>query len=68
MNNGHNGVGVDEVMDSSSGNQQTRSGGGGGVLYPMSFSQPLVTLYPLSNYTFGTKEPLFERDTNISQR
>ena len=34
----------------------------------MSFSQPLVTLYPLSNYTFGTKEPLFEKDTNISQR
>ena len=68
MNNGLNGVGVDDAMDSSSGNQQTRSGGGGGVLYPMSFSQPLVTLYPLSNYTFGTKEPLFERDTNISQR
>ncbi|XP_075261811.1 cleavage and polyadenylation specificity factor subunit 5-like [Convolutriloba macropyga] len=39
-----------------------------GVVYPVSFSQPVVTLYPLANYTFGTKEPLFERDTNISQR
>ncbi|XP_075246416.1 cleavage and polyadenylation specificity factor subunit 5-like [Convolutriloba macropyga] len=26
------------------------------------------TLYPLTNYTFGTKEPLFEKDTSISAR
>ena len=26
------------------------------------------SLHPLTNYTFGTKEPLFEKDTSISAR
>ncbi|XP_017485053.1 PREDICTED: cleavage and polyadenylation specificity factor subunit 5-like [Rhagoletis zephyria] len=27
-----------------------------------------INLYPLSNYTFGTKEPLFERDPSVEAR
>jgi len=28
----------------------------------------LLHRYPLSNYTFGTKEPVFERDTSVQKR
>ena len=27
-----------------------------------------VNLYPLTNYTFGTKEPLFEKDPSVPAR
>ena len=27
-----------------------------------------ITLYPLSNYTFGTKDPLYERDPSVAAR
>jgi len=27
-----------------------------------------VNLYPLTNYTFGTKDPLFERDPSVPSR
>ncbi len=27
-----------------------------------------VNLYPLTNYTFGTKEPLFEKDASVPAR
>ena len=27
-----------------------------------------VNLYPLTNYTFGTKDPLFERDPSVPAR
>ena len=27
-----------------------------------------VNLYPLTNYTFGTKDPLFEKDASVSAR
>jgi len=27
-----------------------------------------INLYPLSNYTFGTKDPLFERDPSVPAR
>ena len=27
-----------------------------------------VNLYPLTNYTFGTKEPLFEKDPSVPSR
>ena len=27
-----------------------------------------INLYPLTNYTFGTKEPLFEKDTSVAAR
>ena len=27
-----------------------------------------INLYPLTNYTFGTKEPLFERDSSVQAR
>lgn len=27
-----------------------------------------ISLYPLTNYTFGTKEPLFDRDSNVQSR
>lgn len=27
-----------------------------------------INLYPLTNYTFGTKEPLFEKDASVSAR
>ena len=29
---------------------------------------PTVTLYPVSAYTFGTKPPKFEKDSNVAQR
>jgi len=28
----------------------------------------IIDLYPLTNYTFGTKEPLFERDSSVPAR
>jgi len=31
-------------------------------------SQILLCRYPLSNYTFGTKESVFEKDTSVHQR
>lgn len=27
-----------------------------------------IKLYPLTNYTFGTKEPLFEKDASVPAR
>lgn len=27
-----------------------------------------INLYPLTNYTFGTKEPLFEKDASVPAR
>lgn len=27
-----------------------------------------ISLYPLSNYTFGTKDPLYERDSSVVNR
>lgn len=27
-----------------------------------------INLYPLTNYTFGTKEPLFEKDPSVPAR
>jgi len=27
-----------------------------------------ISLYPLTNYTFGTKEPLYERDASVQAR
>ena len=27
-----------------------------------------INLYPLSNYTFGTKDPLFEKDPSVPAR
>ena len=28
----------------------------------------MVNLYPLSNYTFGTKEPMYEKDKTVEAR
>lgn len=28
----------------------------------------IINLYPLSNYTFGTKDPLYERDSSVVNR
>lgn len=28
----------------------------------------MVNLYPLSNYTFGTKEPMYEKDKTVESR
>lgn len=28
----------------------------------------LIKLYPLSNYTFGTKDPLYEKDRTVESR
>lgn len=28
----------------------------------------IVTLYPLSNYTFGTKDPMYEKDRTVESR
>ena len=41
-----------------------------GVIDSMFFTQLFcaVIRYPLSNYTFGTKDPLFERDPSVPAR
>lgn len=31
-------------------------------------SSPVVNIYPLSSYTFGTKEPKMEKDTSVADR
>ena len=31
-------------------------------------SGPVVNAYPLSSYTFGTKEPKMEKDTSVADR
>ena len=31
-------------------------------------TSPVVNMYPLSNYTFGTKEPKMEKDTSVADR
>jgi len=28
----------------------------------------MINLYPLSNYTFGTKEPMYEKDKTVESR
>ena len=33
-----------------------------------SFKEAVVKLYPLSNYTFGTKEPMYEKDRTVEAR
>lgn len=44
-----------------------------GVQHQNSHTQSLtlnrtINLYPLTNYTFGTKEPLFEKDASVPAR
>lgn len=34
----------------------------------MAFHERMVNLYPLSNYTFGTKEPMYEKDRTVEAR
>ncbi|KAL0798430.1 hypothetical protein Bca101_053605 [Brassica carinata] len=34
----------------------------------MAMSQEVVNTYPLSNYSFGTKEPKLEKDTSVADR
>jgi cleavage and polyadenylation specificity factor subunit 5 len=31
-------------------------------------SSSVVNVYPLANYTFGTKEPKMEKDTSVADR
>jgi cleavage and polyadenylation specificity factor subunit 5 len=31
-------------------------------------SETVVKLYPLSNYTFGTKDPMYEKDRTVEAR
>ncbi|PKI45416.1 hypothetical protein CRG98_034221 [Punica granatum] len=31
-------------------------------------NSPVVNMYPLSSYTFGTKEPKMEKDTSVADR
>ena len=31
-------------------------------------TSPVVNIYPLSSYTFGTKEPKMEKDTSVADR
>lgn len=33
-----------------------------------SSKRSVVKLYPLSNYTFGTKEPMYEKDRTVESR
>lgn len=33
-----------------------------------SFKETVVKLYPLSNYTFGTKDPMYEKDRTVEAR
>lgn len=32
------------------------------------FKETVVKLYPLSNYTFGTKDPMYEKDRTVEAR
>lgn len=34
----------------------------------MSLRERMVNLYPLSNYTFGTKDPMYEKDRTVEAR
>ena len=34
----------------------------------MSNRERMINLYPLSNYTFGTKDPMYERDRTVEAR
>ena len=34
----------------------------------MSSREAMINLYPLSNYTFGTKEPMYEKDRTVEAR
>ena len=34
----------------------------------MAIHERMVNLYPLSNYTFGTKEPMYEKDRTVEAR
>lgn len=34
----------------------------------MSIRERMINLYPLSNYTFGTKEPMYEKDRTVEAR
>ncbi|XP_065160237.1 cleavage and polyadenylation specificity factor subunit 5 [Atheta coriaria] len=36
--------------------------------YPSAALNRIINLYPLTNYTFGTKEPLFEKDPSVPAR
>ena len=47
-----------EVKTSGSGAERERS----------SQFERLTNLYPLTNYTFGTKEPLYEKDNSVMAR
>jgi hypothetical protein len=40
----------------------------GGEYKMVSSSSPVVNVYPLANYTFGTKEPKMEKDTSVADR
>uniref|UniRef100_A0AAY5K4R7 Cleavage and polyadenylation specificity factor subunit 5 n=1 Tax=Esox lucius TaxID=8010 RepID=A0AAY5K4R7_ESOLU len=45
----------------------------GGNKYMSATAKPLtlertINLYPLTNYTFGTKEPLYEKDSSVAAR
>uniref|UniRef100_A0A674F3F5 Uncharacterized protein n=1 Tax=Salmo trutta TaxID=8032 RepID=A0A674F3F5_SALTR len=45
----------------------------GGNKYMSAPAKPLslertINLYPLTNYTFGTKEPLYEKDSSVAAR
>lgn len=31
-------------------------------------NKDIVNLYPLSNYTFGTKDPMYEKDRTVESR
>ncbi|RRT45982.1 hypothetical protein B296_00034226 [Ensete ventricosum] len=43
--------------------ERRRRGGRGGMV-----TSSVVNTYPLSNYTFGTKEPKMEKDTSVADR
>ena len=34
----------------------------------MAIHERMVNLYPLSNYTFGTKDPMYEKDRTVEAR
>ena len=35
---------------------------------PSATNERVVQLYPLSNYTFGTKDPQYEKDSSVAAR
>jgi len=56
------------AMPHRTGFPRSVSHGGAKTSFAPDSSSKTIPLYPLTNYTFGTKEALFEKDSSVTQR